>query len=198
MEFVCIEAGTFMEMNEALEAIARRVHETCGGSTRGMDEWVDNQEACTLMDVPPRKMLQLRRSGSIPYSYIDRKVLQTAGYHPLYGGGNSSGDTPKSNDMIQSMLTKESPEIIRFFRNIESLSEILDTQAEKMRPVLNGERYMTDSELAGHLKLTRRTLAEYRITGKLPYYKVGGKLLYKEKDILVLLERNRMEAFDYR
>ena len=72
--------------------------------------------------------------------------------------------------MIQSMLTKESPEIIRFFRNIESLSEILDTQAEKMRPVLNGERYMTDSELAEHLKLTRRTLAEYRITGKLPYY----------------------------
>ena len=67
-----------------------------------------------------------------------------------------------------------------------------------MRPVLNGERYMTDSELAEHLKLTRRTLAEYRITGKLPYYNVGGKLLYKEKDILVLLERNRMEAFDYR
>lgn len=62
----------------------------------------------------------------------------------------------------------------------------------------SGERYMTDSELAGHLKLTRRTLAEYRITGKLPYYKVGGKLLYKEKDILMLLERNRMEAFDYR
>ena len=59
MEFVCIEAKTFMEMNEALEAIARRVHETCGGSTRGMDEWIDNQEA---------------RSGSIPYSYIDRKV----------------------------------------------------------------------------------------------------------------------------
>ena len=116
----------------------------------------------------------------------------------LYGGGNSSCDTSKSNDMIQSMLTKESPEIIRFFRNIEGLSEILDTQAEKMRPVLNGERYMTDSELAEHLKLTRRTLAEYRITGKLPYYKVGGKLLYKEKDILVLLERNRMEAFDYR
>ncbi len=74
MEFVCIEAKTFMEMNEALEAIARRVHETCGGSTRGMDEWIDNQEACTLMDVSPRKMLQLRRSGSIPYSYIDRKV----------------------------------------------------------------------------------------------------------------------------
>ena len=50
--------------------------------------------------------------------------------------------------MIQSMLTKESPEIIRFFRNIESLSEILDTQAEKMRPVLNGERYMVPKHQA--------------------------------------------------
>lgn len=27
-----------------------------------------------LMDVSPRKMLQLRRSRAIPYSYIDRKV----------------------------------------------------------------------------------------------------------------------------
>ena len=46
---ICVyRAKTFMEMNEALEAIARRVHETCGGSTRGMDEWIDNQEACSL------------------------------------------------------------------------------------------------------------------------------------------------------
>ena len=56
MEFVCIEAKTFMEMNEALEAIARRVHETCGGSTRGMMSgsttrrhvrlWMSRQEKC--------------------------------------------------------------------------------------------------------------------------------------------------------
>ena len=91
--------------------------------------------------------------------------------------------------MIQSMLTKENPEIVRFFRNIDILSGILHKQEEKLRPVLNGERYITDYELAEQLKLTRRTLAEYRI---------GGKLLYKEKDILALLERNRVEAFDDR
>lgn len=66
---------------------------------------------------------------------------------------------------------------------------MLDKQEEKLRPVLNGERYITDCELAEQLKLTRRTLAEYRINGKLPYYKIGGKLLYKEKDILTLLEK---------
>ena len=71
---ICVYRGQDIHGNERGPAIARRVHETCGGSTRGMDEWIDNQEACTLMDVSPRKMLQLRRSGSIPYSYIDRKV----------------------------------------------------------------------------------------------------------------------------
>ena len=58
--------------------------------------------------------------------------------------------------MIQSLLTKETPEIIRFFRSIDSLSEMLDKQEEKLRPVLNGERYITDCELAEQLKLTRR------------------------------------------
>ena len=66
---------------------------------------------------------------------------------------------------------------------------MLDDQEKNLRPVLNGERYITDSELAEKLKLTRRTLADYRMNGRLRYYKVGGKLLYKEKDILVLLEK---------
>lgn len=74
MEFVCIEAKTFMEMNEALEAIVKKMCETCGSGISGMDDWIDNQEACMLMDVSPGKMLQLRRSRAIPYSYIDRKV----------------------------------------------------------------------------------------------------------------------------
>ena len=91
--------------------------------------------------------------------------------------------------MTQFILTKESPEIIRFFRNISTLSKMLDDQEKNFRPVLNGERYITDSELAEKLKLTRRTLADYRMNGRLRYYKVGGKLLYKEKDILVLLEK---------
>jgi hypothetical protein len=72
--------------------------------------------------------------------------------------------------MTQFILTKESPEIIRFFRNISTLSKMLDDQEKNFRPVLNGERYITDSELAEKLKLTRRTLADYRMNGRLPYY----------------------------
>ena len=91
--------------------------------------------------------------------------------------------------MTQFMLTKESPEIIRFFRNISTLSKMLDDQEQNLRPVLNEERYITDSELAEKLKLTRRTLADYRMNGRVPYYKVGGRLLYKEKDTMCELSR---------
>lgn len=98
--------------------------------------------------------------------------------------------------MAQVILTETTLEITGFFRQIDMLSGLLETHSEQFRPVLNGERYLTDSELAEKLKLTRRTLAEYRANGKLPYYKIGGKLLYKEKDILSLLERNRVETFN--
>ena len=54
--------------------------------------------------------------------------------------------------MTQFILTKESPEIIRFFRNISTLSKMLDDQEKNFRPVLNGERYITDSELAEKLE----------------------------------------------
>ena len=46
------------------------------------------------------------------------------------------------------------------------------------------------------LKITKRTLIEYRMNGKLPYYKIGGKIMYKEQDIIDILERNKVLAFE--
>ena len=74
MEIVTIEAQTFLEMNRALEALAKKVREICGENSRSMDDWIDNQEACMLMGVSPGKLLQLRRRRAVPYSHIDRKV----------------------------------------------------------------------------------------------------------------------------
>lgn len=49
--------------------------------------------------------------------------------------------------------------------------------AENYRPPLNGERYMTDKEVAGRLKVSRRTLQEYRNDRKIPFILFGGKVL---------------------
>ena len=57
------------------------------------------------------------------------------------------------------------------------------------RPMLDGERYLTDREVSEILKVSRRTLQEYRNDGILPYILLGGKVLYRERDLEELLER---------
>ena len=56
------------------------------------------------------------------------------------------------------------------------------------RPLLDGERYLTDREVAQILKVSRRTLQEYRNDGVLPYVLLGGKVLYRESDLERVLE----------
>lgn len=97
--------------------------------------------------------------------------------------------------MMHTLLNQESPEVTRYFQHLEYLSALLEKDGHQYRPILNGERYLTEAELSRLLKVTQRTLIEHRNNGKLPYYKFGGRILYKENDIIQILEKNRMEAF---
>lgn len=48
---------------------------------------------------------------------------------------------------------------------------------------LNNESYILDKELSDRLKVSRRILQEWRNKGLVNYILLGGKVLYKEKDI---------------
>ena len=63
------------------------------------------------------------------------------------------------------------------------------------RPTLGGERFLTDREVSERLKVSRRTLQDYRNNGVVSYYQLGGKILYKESDIERMLAANYREAF---
>ena len=63
------------------------------------------------------------------------------------------------------------------------------------RPTLGGERFLTDREVSARLKVSRRTLQDYRNNGVVSYYQLGGKILYKESDIERMLSANYREAF---
>lgn len=71
---------------------------------------------------------------------------------------------------------------------------------EKMEPncqrSFNGERFMNDVELAKLLRISRRTLQEYRSLRILPYYLIQGKVLYKESEIQQLLEEAHKKCLD--
>ena len=93
------------------------------------------------------------------------------------------------------IIMRTNMEVVLFFKEVEKLSEFIDFLRSRYRPSLKGEQYMTDTELAEKLKLNKRTLLEYRNASKIPYYQIGGKILYRESDIESLLSKNRREAF---
>ena len=90
---------------------------------------------------------------------------------------------------------KDNKQVVSFFKKLETMFEKIDAIKENARPLLNGERYMADKELSLKLKISRRTLQEYRNNGLLPYILLGGKILYKESDIEDLLEKNYYRGF---
>jgi len=64
----------------------------------------------------------------------------------------------------------------------------IENMTKNYRPTLGGERFLTDKEVSEKLKLSRRVLQDYRNEGRVPYCKLGGKILYRESDIQKLLD----------
>lgn len=65
-------------------------------------------------------------------------------------------------------------------------------------PPLNGEHYLTGEEVCKRLCISKRTLQGYRDTGLLGYIQLPGKIIYREKDILDLLEKHyRNNSLEY-
>ena len=63
------------------------------------------------------------------------------------------------------------------------------------RPVLNGEHYLSGEEVCKALRITKRTLQQYRDDGLISFVALPGKMLYKESDILAMLQQNYIPAF---
>jgi len=57
-----------------------------------------------------------------------------------------------------------------------------------------GENFYTDRELAEKLKVSRRSLQQYRDNGLLAFTRLGGKILYRSSDIEKLLDSCYREA----
>ena len=59
----------------------------------------------------------------------------------------------------------------------------------------SNERFLTDKEVSAWLKVSRRTLQDYRNNEMIAYYQLGGKILYKESDIEELLMSGYRNAY---
>jgi excisionase family DNA binding protein len=93
------------------------------------------------------------------------------------------------------LITKNNERVSSFFQSIDRMLDGIEGLVRNCKPALGGERYLTDKELSARLRISRRTLQDYRNEGRIPYYQFGGKTLYKESDLQRLLEDGYRKAF---
>ena len=96
---------------------------------------------------------------------------------------------------MSEMITKNHTLVAEFCGSLDRLLDGIENFMANSRPTLCGERFLTDREVSARLKLSRRTLQDYRNNGIIAYYQLGGKILYKESDIERMLAANYREAF---
>ena len=96
---------------------------------------------------------------------------------------------------MSAMLTKNHTLVAEFGDSLDRLLDGIENFMANSRPTLGGERFLTDKEVSSRLKVSRRTLQDYRNNGIIAYYQLGGKILYKESDIERMLAANYREAF---
>lgn len=97
--------------------------------------------------------------------------------------------------MKSELITMDSEIVASFCKTLDHMVTSVERMAENCKPALNGERYLTDKELSERLKVSRRTLQDYRDNGFLPYHQLGGKVLYKESDVEKVLKEEYNEGY---
>ena len=90
----------------------------------------------------------------------------------------------------KEIITQQAPQMQMFAQLMEGTLKKLERYCSTARPMLGGEVYLTGEEVCSQLRLSTRTLQEYRNLGMLPFYKIEGKILYKQSDIQTMLERH--------
>lgn len=82
---------------------------------------------------------------------------------------------------------------------LQALNDVLphiEQALKNNKPLFDGERYLTSEELCSILKLSRRTLQDYRNNGILPFIQLPGKVLFRESDIKKILEERFRPAYN--
>ena len=93
-------------------------------------------------------------------------------------------------------LINSNSEIIKdFFQSMDRMLDGISRLAKENRPHLNGEKFLSNRNAAKCLKVSIRTLQEWRDTGLIPFIQIKGKIIYRQSDIDKLLQKHYFESW---
>lgn len=88
------------------------------------------------------------------------------------------------------ILHKKSEEIVSFLNVLDDSLDSVKVALTNRTSHLNGENYLTNNDVSKLLNISIRSLQDWRDNGVLSYIQISGKILYRQSDILKLLEDN--------
>ena len=91
------------------------------------------------------------------------------------------------------VITKDMEEVQAYFEALERSMEYVDNVTANFRPAMNGEVYLTGEDVCRILHITTRTLQDYRAQRIIPFIALPGKTLYRQSDILRMLDENYVQ-----
>ena len=75
MEVISIERSTYEELLTSFNSFVTKMKEMASrGNDKGLDDWLDNQDVCQMLNISPRALQTLRYNGTLAYSQINHKV----------------------------------------------------------------------------------------------------------------------------
>lgn len=92
--------------------------------------------------------------------------------------------------MEERILTINDKLIAGTLESLRKASRKADALMDSYKPILHGERLMTDGELATVLHVSQRALRDYRNEGIIPFIRMKGNILYRESDIEKVLKKS--------
>lgn len=84
---------------------------------------------------------------------------------------------------MSEMITKNHALVAQFGDTLDRLLDGIENFVANSRPTLGGERFLTDREVSERLKVSRRTLQDYRNNGVVSYYQLGAKFCTKNRTL---------------
>ena len=75
MEVVSIERSTYEELLTSFNSFVAQMKAIASrDNDKGLDDWLDNQDVCQMLNISPRTLQTLRDNGTLAYSQINRKI----------------------------------------------------------------------------------------------------------------------------
>ena len=91
------------------------------------------------------------------------------------------------------VITKDTEEVRAYFEALEEGMRYSATVPAPERPATNVNVYFTFGFEKRMLHITSRTLQGYRTQRLIPYISLPGKTLYRQSDLLRMLEENYVD-----